>query len=173
MKFYSSHTSTEELPIRFGDIRGGYYELLDRWDWEAHITISFSYNVTAGTAFKHCKRFLKEVGKTKFKRIRFAGILIYSNGVGDGGHVHILVVSDRQYPLTFTAVDWDSLRSPVKRAEACWRDNFYGSCKITKGWSNEIICRYVSNSSNIALWDTDRWEIGCYRPALLMKLRKK
>ena len=151
--------------MNYHDIRQGYAGFFESWDWELHVTLSFDRRLDFRSACMIVKRWLKDY-RHRFWRIKFAGIMILSNPHDEYPHVHMLLTSDQRYPNTLS----NMFLIELKFVELTWREQ-EGTCKITKGWNNETICRYVSNYKNIILWDPDKWELELYRPKVLEQLR--
>lgn len=165
-----------DIIINQMQVRKEYETFLSRWDWELHITLSYFRRVDSGYVFKDAKLLLKEV-RRRIRNVRFAGVLIYSNYNIDHPHVHILLTSDKSYPKSLADLDLVNLSKEFRKESLDWIECYFNqwksdeaTCKVTKGWSNETICKYISKSKNITVWDADRWEFECYRPNLLMKL---
>ncbi len=153
-------------------LRKSFSEFLSDWNWEAHITLSFNHyhSVDSRTAIKEAKLLLSAC-KSKFRKMRCAGILLYAISPGDNNHLHILLTSDQRYPQTLGDHDWNSIRSPIKWIEYYWRYWKKGTCEITRGWRQDVICNYLSKPKNFPTWDSDRYEIDSYRPKLLLRLK--
>ena len=158
-------------------IRTGYETLLSQWDWELHITLSYFRRVDYGYVCRDAKILLNEA-RRKMSCVKFAGILIYSNYLGDNPHVHILLTSDKNFNNTLSDFDLiNKTRDLRNRKHLGWIESDFeiwkgneATCKVTRGWSNEVICKYMAKSKNITLWDADRWDIERYRPKLLDRL---
>jgi hypothetical protein len=146
---------------------------LSDWDWEMHFTLSFIYKVDFGTAVKEVKRWFRELRRV-LSEIKYAGVLIFSNPHNETPHVHILLVSDPQYPRrltdvsrllrTFMVFSWEN-----RFVESNW---VKGTCRIDKVWDSGGISNYIAKPKNITLWDPDRWEFHYYRLDLLKRLRR-
>jgi hypothetical protein len=163
-------------------VRQAYETLLSRWKWELHITLSYYRRVDSRYVFRDAK-FLLHKFRRKFPKIKFAAVLIYSIYQNNHPHVHILMTSDQSYPKTLSDLDWARNRKEglgytrygkhiLDRINLLWEScmSDKATCKVTKDWSNEIICSYIAKSKNITIWDADRWEFDYYRPNLLKRL---
>ena len=163
-------------------VREAYETLFSRWRWQLHITLSYYRRADSRYVFRDAKYLLKEM-RSRFPRIKFAAVMIYSIYKNDNPHVHMLLTSDPSYPKTLC--DLDSAGERKLSLSAMRRDKYLldrinilwescmsnkATCKITKDWSNEVICRYVEKPKNITTWDADRWEFEYYRPNLLNEL---
>ena len=164
--------SYPEVIVDQQKMRKAYEAFLNHWHWELHITLSYFRRVDSRYAFRDAKVLLNEA-RHMFRNIKFTAILIYSIYLKDNPHVHILLTSDKNYPKSLSDLDY----KPFGKDSLDWIDLYWqhwkedeATCKVTKDWSNEIICRYISNSKNITVWDADRWEFDYYRPNLLKRL---
>jgi hypothetical protein len=161
----------QNINIPHYDLRMSFSEqFLGRWRWEAFITLSFHRSVNNRTAIKEAKQLLKAC-KSKFRKMRCAGILLYAISPAENSHVHILLTSDQRYPQTLSNYNWDSIRSPIKWIEYYWRYWEKGTCEITRGWRQDVICNYLSKPKNFPTWNSDRYEIDYFRLNLLMQLK--
>jgi hypothetical protein len=158
------------IPIYHDDLRTSFSELLSWWDWQAHIILSYNHSVDSRSAIKEAKQLLKAC-RSKFRKMRCAGILLYAISPGGNTHIHILLTSDQRYPQTIGNHNWGSIKSPTKWLEFYWRDWEKGTCKITSGWRQDVICKYLSEPKNFPTWDSDRYEIDYFRLNLLMQLK--
>ena len=169
-------TSFPKLIIDQQQMRKAYETFLSQWNWDLHITLSYFRRVDSGYVFKDAKLLLKEA-RHRIRNIKFAGILIYSIYNKDNPHVHILLTSDKSYPKSLADLPLVNLSKDFRKESLDWIECYWelwkadeATCRVTKGWSNEIICKYISKSKNITLWDPDRWDFEYYRFNLLMRL---
>ena len=160
----------QNVIIPHHDLRMSFSEFLSRWRWEAFITLSFHRSVNNRTAIKEAKKLLKAC-KSKFKKMRCAGLILSTTSLAGSPHVHILLTSDQRYPQTLGNHDWNSIKSPTKWIEYYWRYWEKGTCKITRGWRQDVICNYLAKFKNFPTWDSDRYEIDFYKPKLLLRLK--
>ena len=153
-------------------MRKAYETFLNQWNWELHITLSYYRCVDSSYVLRDAKVLLNEA-RHRFRKIKFAAVLIYSIYLKDSPHAHILLTSDKNYPKSLGDLDWYNFGTD----NLDWIDLYWqqwkadeATCKVTKDWTNEIICSYIAKSKNITVWDADRWEFDYYRPNLLKKL---
>jgi hypothetical protein len=160
----------EKIIIQHHELRKALSEFLIRWNWEAHITLSFYRSVDSGTAIKDTK-FLLKYCKSKFKKMKVAGVILFAVSPAGSSHIHLLLTSDQRYPQTLGDHDWHSIKSPTAWIEYYWRYWKKGTCEITRGWRQKDICNYLSKPKNYSTWDADRWDVHWYRPELLKRLQ--
>jgi len=153
-----------EIIIDYHNIRKGYADFLNDWNWELFCTLSFNHKVDFSTAKKDVKRWLKN-HKNVFRKIKYAALLLFSNPRNKTPHVHILMISDPRYPERLT----DIYPLLLQFIEYSW---IKGTCRIEKVWDSRGISYYVTKMKNITLWDAERWDIDYYRPKLLVRLRR-
>jgi hypothetical protein len=161
-----------KIIIYHDKLRNSFSEFFNMWNWESHITLSFNHSVDSRSAIRDTKLLLKYC-KSKFKKMKVAGVILYTISPGDSPHVHILLTSDQRYPQTIGNHDWNSIRSPTKWIEYYWRFWKKGTCEITRGWRQNVICNYLSKPKNFPTWNSDRYEIDSYRPELLKRLKSE
>jgi len=154
------------MMVYMNEIRKDYQDLINQWSWELHITFHFANYVDFGTATKQVKQWIK-FHRSTFKGIKFAGLILLSNGHHDTPHAHVLLTSDQNYPRTLSDINPITL----KLLERHWD---IGSCKITtcRDWSNETISKYLAKEKNISLYNPDNWDLEYYRPNVLKGLKK-
>ena len=167
------------------EVRKGYADLIGRWDWEFHLTLTFGKKIPFESAFKEVKKYLGRISRRN-NDIRFAGLIFLSNPNNTFPHIHCVLMSDPNYPRTLKNIprlvlllEWKDLHGDFWEKQMYWRYRGktpfqYRMIRITTNnqWNAEIISYYIAKPKNIILRDPDRWEFQYYRPELLKKLRR-
>ncbi len=147
-------------------IANEYKDFLDQWQWQLHIVLSFRRLLHLQTASKQAKAFLNQV-KRAHPGMKFAGIILSSAGQDSRPHVHLLILSDNQYPVNFET-------SAIFKLRTYWNSNWrQGEAHVTDSgeWDNETISAYLSKKKNLNLSDPDSYDLDFFRPNVLRQLQ--
>lgn len=94
--------------------------------------------------------------------MKFSAALLATTGPGRN-HVHILLLSDAKYPVTFEKI---GIYTITKHWKA-------GTIEATNSaeWTNDTITNYLTKKKNLNLDNPDSYDLAFYRPQLLRQFR--
>jgi hypothetical protein len=150
-------------------IRPSYTALLNRYDWDAFVTLEFPGPVGRETAVRMAVGYLNKIRRT-YPRMKFAGIIHVVHPEKEKPHLHILLISDHSYPDTLLTVPeselerlWPYQRVSGDRTRGC---TFHNSSTVSK----KTMTNYVAKGKNMP--GVDEWDIYAYRLNLLQKFSR-
>ena len=94
--------NTDDIPYPTR-IKESYSEFLNRYNWDAFVTLEYPKPVGRETAVKMALGFLHEIRRS-YSQLKFAGILHIVHPEKEKPHIHILLISDHKYPINLLTV---------------------------------------------------------------------
>jgi len=144
------------------DTAKAYSDFLDQWDWQLHMTLTFRRPLHLQAAMKEARKYLNNLKRTQPK-MKFSAVILGTKG-HSRNHVHVLLLCDEKYPVTFKKIGIYPLLHHWTQGTATVSDN--------SQWDNETITDYLTKRRNLNLNNPDSYDLDFYRPQLLRQFRR-
>jgi len=132
-------------------------------EWQCHLTLSFRRQHHLHSAMKQARTYLNRIGRNNPK-MRFTAAILATTGTGRN-HVHVLILSDEKYPLTFKQISLYTL-------EQEWKEIGTIELSTSEEWTNDTITEYLTKKKNLNLHNPDSYDLSFYRPQLLRQFQR-
>lgn len=147
------------------EVRQGYQDLFQRWNWDLFLTLTFNSRVRMERAEKKVRILFKLIKETC--KVKFAALFLFAKVEQGSFHIHALIVFDKSFNKNLDLTDFQTFF--LNYLATHWK----GQCSLSEyeGLSDRRIPKYLSKEKNISLFNPDNWDFGIYRKNLLERLR--